>query len=494
MIILPSSALPSSPLCCRLHLAATTESSSSASSLRRTPSFPTLQVPTPGPTPSRLPGSFETFHTPLSSPQLNNTPPPIPRPTPLHQNPVLDDGTEMSNTSGPRMFRGDGSAGDENPQDFINGVERMFLLRTTEVPEATKVRTFELYLKSGSVAKAWWLGLKAEEKADWASLRAAFNVRWPEKVVTVKTKEEQHAELAGTVLLESDLGKRVEVDGVEEFSHVVWADKLERLAALLQDENGLLVPSVRRSMPKTLRALVNPKHSTWDAFCEAVRTVSITELTEKLEMEKEHREIQAHLLRLEKLQNSPTRALREALSATSLGAPVPPPRFTAATARVPSNSSTAPQQQFRPDNERLVDILKLPTTVHPNTPEGRRAYQADLDKWATNNPLRIVNEFHPYPLTPGTSPILSGECWKCGCVGHMNTACTATVLIPQPESKWRSIAASVKRKASVASVNLVGATGGVQSGGWVGWDEYDAHVIARYLSEREQGNEEGSSA
>ena len=36
--------------------------------------------------------------------------------------------------------------------------------------------------------------------------------------------EEQHA---ATVLKEESLGKRVKVDGVDEFSHVVWADKLE---------------------------------------------------------------------------------------------------------------------------------------------------------------------------------------------------------------------------------------------------------------------------
>lgn len=80
-------------------------------------------------------------------------------------------------------------------------------------------------MKLGSrAAKIWWNRLAAGEKDNWAHLRVAFEKKWPEKLITEKTVEEQHA---ATVLKEESLGKRVKVDGVDEFSHVVWADKLE---------------------------------------------------------------------------------------------------------------------------------------------------------------------------------------------------------------------------------------------------------------------------
>ena len=53
------------------------------------------------------------------------------------------------------------------------------------------------------------------------------------------------------------MGKRVKVGRVDEFSHVVWADKLECLSKALKDDSGLLIrPIVRRSMPRELKLLV----------------------------------------------------------------------------------------------------------------------------------------------------------------------------------------------------------------------------------------------
>ena len=65
---------------------------------------------------------------------------------------------------------------------------------------------------------------------------------------------------------------------LREFSHVVWANKLERLSKALKDDSGLLIPTVRRSMPTALKLLVGTQHRTWTTFCDAVRNVSITEL------------------------------------------------------------------------------------------------------------------------------------------------------------------------------------------------------------------------
>ncbi|KDR76749.1 hypothetical protein GALMADRAFT_139637 [Galerina marginata CBS 339.88] len=401
----------------------------------------------------------------------------------------------MSDNNGLRMFWGDGEVDGENAQDFINGVERSFLAKAN-LSEADKVRTFELWLKSGRAAKIWYNALKAGEKDNWDNLRTAFEKKWPEKMITAKTMEEQHATLGAAVLKEESLGKRVKVDGVEEFSHVVWADKLERVSKALDDKSGLLIPTVRRTMPRALRTLVSTQHDTWETFCEAVRKVSMTELKEKLEIEEEQRAIQSTITRLEQLQQSPTRGIREAMGAMSLGRPVPAPRFSIQHVAPALPSAVAPvvspAPQYRPDAERLVDVVRLALPIHPKTPAGKIAYQAQVADWNARNTGRSVNEMRPYPLSPGTSPVASGECWKCGHTGHLGTACPSPEQIPTIEQKWRSIAATISRRAegatTTAAVNLV-----TEDGSFIDQAEYDARVIADYLA-AVQGNAEGSSA
>ncbi|KIM35495.1 hypothetical protein M413DRAFT_32445 [Hebeloma cylindrosporum] len=397
----------------------------------------------------------------------------------------------MSSNNGASMFWGDGEIDGENPQDFINGVERSFLVKVG-LTEADRVRLFELSLKSGRAAKIWWNGLEAGEKDTWVNLRAAFEKRWPEKLITEKTREEQHALLDATVLDEESLGKRVKGDGVEEFSHVVWADKLERVSKSLKDESGLLIPIVRKAMPRALRVLVSTKHQTWSAFCDAIRKVSMTELEEKLEVEEEKRAMQATVDRLEKLQNSPTKAIRDTLGAVSLGRPIPAPRFNiqpVASAAPSPVMSAGPQ--YRPDAERLVDVVRLALPIQPNTPAGRAAYQAQISKWSLQHGDRPVNEMRPYPLSPGTSAVASGECWKCGHAGHLGTACPSNEQVPATEQKWRSIAATISRRAgsavTTAAVNLI-----TEDGAFIDQAEYDARVIADYLAAI-QGNAGGSS-
>ncbi|KAF8148068.1 hypothetical protein B0H34DRAFT_738160 [Crassisporium funariophilum] len=199
------------------------------------------------------------------------------------------------------MFWGDGRIDSENSQDFINGVERSFI-RKPNFPEKNKVRMFELSLKSGSVAQAWWKTLGATEIDTWEHLQAAFAKRWPERLMRGKSVEEQCAALEALVLKREDLGKRVRVYGADEFTHVGWANRLERNALTLKDDLGLLIPVVRRLMPRSLKLLVGTQYVSWPTFCDAIRKVSLTELEEQLEIEDAHCAMQAALHHPKELQ------------------------------------------------------------------------------------------------------------------------------------------------------------------------------------------------
>jgi hypothetical protein len=133
------------------------------------------------------------------------------------------------------------------------------------------------------------LTLTPADKLSFKAMRAAFEVQWPAKPVTVKTTAEKQALLDETVLKPSDLGKRVAacLGAEEELSHVVWADKVERLANNIPDTNNLLVASTRKKLPKALLKLVGLKPMSWKQFADAVRDISLEELMEKVEDERD---------------------------------------------------------------------------------------------------------------------------------------------------------------------------------------------------------------
>ena len=149
-----------------------------------------------------------------------------------------------------------------------------------------KVRYLELSIKTNSPADAWLATLTGTDKASIKAMRMAFKLRWPPKPITEKTTAEKQA-LDKTILKPSDLGKRTaaSIEVEEELLHVVWADKVERLAGDIPDTNNLLVMATRKKLLKALLKLVGLKPMTWKQFTDAVREVTLEELMEKIEEE-----------------------------------------------------------------------------------------------------------------------------------------------------------------------------------------------------------------
>lgn len=394
------------------------------------------------------------------------------------------------------VFWGDGEQEGENPQDFMNGLELSFMQKTA-VAEADKIKTFRLKLKAGSVAKEWFTALPPADKATWALLLAAFEKRWPERTTPAKTREEKQTELKQAVLKEGQLGQKEKVNGVDEWSHIAWADRVQRLAEAIPDDQGLLVAETRDKMPAVLRKLVSAEHSTWTSFCDAVRKVSLTALREAIEFE-------ARLVTkadLERAQfNTPSKGLARIMQSTTLSPRIPQPNFQPVSthsqprptpATLQSNQGRQPAVAFRPDAERLPDLLRLALPIHPDTPAGRALYAIQVTLWQTLSGGRAPNELRPYPLSPGSSPVASGECWTCGFTGHMRMACTGQP-IPPLETRWRSIATSIKTRAAAAgaAVNFVNVDAS-EEGELVSGSELEEFLAWKSL--RNQGKAEGSS-
>ena len=130
--------------------------------------------------------------------------------------------------------------------------------------------------------------------------------------------------------------------------------------------------------------------------------------------------------------------------------------------------------------------------LQPNNPEGVINYNNQMAAWQTTygQSGKGPTETRPYPLTPGTVPVASGECWKCGHRAHHPAVCP-TPPVPVLETKWRAIAQTIRKRAEAAAaaavnVNLVN----------IASDEantYDADELAHLHNLINQGKASGSS-
>ena len=158
--------------------------------------------------------------------------------------------------------------------------------------------------------------------------------------------------------------------------------------------------------------------------------------------------------------------------------------------------SANPRTPFTPErlaHERLADVLSKALPLHPKNAEGIALYNAQILLWQSTHGQvgRSPNETRPYPLTPGTVPVASGECWKCGYRTHHPNPCLAP-FVPALETKWRSIAQTICKRAAEAAatptvnINLVANESNVVH-------TYDGDELAYLQQLANQGKGEGSS-
>jgi hypothetical protein len=118
------------------------------------------------------------------------------------------------------------------------------------------------------------------------------------------------------------------------------------------------------------------------------------------------------------------------------------------------------QQQPLDEAQRRILIDAIARIVHhPDTEAGRRAHADQQQEWYRTHGNVNVTVNTPYPLRPGRAPANSGECFRCGMMGHTNyqRRCEVTMeqCVSAREQQWRRIAAQALKEAP-AAVRTVG--------------------------------------
>ncbi|KAJ6600454.1 hypothetical protein DFH09DRAFT_1302927 [Mycena vulgaris] len=369
-----------------------------------------------------------------------------------------------------------------------------------------KIEDFELSLKDGSYASLWLSKLTAVEKKLFKDLTAAFRLQWPAKEMVEKSKGELQEELLSLALDPAAVGVRVEEDSIQEWGHVRWARKVAELGTRV-DKDGGLITQVLKNIPDSLCLQLGPKRETWAELVQAMKDIPTANMGSLPREEYRISGLEAGLIAanatIPALQQTPTRGLAAAFSGMAASSParacVDPVRRTLFPA---ANTAAKPAQRYRPDQKRLQMIRAGPVTIHLRTPAGQAAYAQQIIAYTQAHSTGKPFEDRPYPLTPGTVAVGSGECHQCGQIGHFFDKCTVTAerRVLEMELRWRQIVQSIisrigRAQREATAVNVVAdAIEEVDGDVFSTYPsaEYDQLVIEEFLAQ--QGKGRGPSA
>ncbi|KAG1854360.1 hypothetical protein C8R48DRAFT_590732 [Suillus tomentosus] len=385
----------------------------------------------------------------------------------------------------PALFHGKES---ENAQNFMRSTEAYFLInRITD--ETTKVALFSALISAGSQADHWWTNLDAQYKSTWTTVKAAFETKWPTITVAGKTTLEYQKELLALRLKEEDVGERITLAEITTWSHIHFHNQLKTLVQDAGVANApVLIHPVRDALPRVLRDLTTPAPPDWDTFLNEIKDVNVDILQDKVKREKEKKEAEraqnVRIARLESRQHDPVEVLRLQMQQATLGASTPTRGMSATAPQTRGNPMmqqgqvTRRQVRYTPTNQnqngqRVLrsaptqeerDNLRARVNEIPHqadTDPGHAAYNEQRRQWAARwGEGARCNENTPFPLTPGTAQICSGECFRCGAHGHISPACQLPpdAQLPKNETIWRGICTrtlGTYNRATAVQVNYV---------------------------------------
>jgi hypothetical protein len=295
--------------------------------------------------------------------------------------------------------------------------------------------------------------------------------------------EELQTEFFALTLTDEELGSKVGLaDGEQVYTHIDWALRVEALAGDIGNDKGLLIPSARLNLPVAVCTLLPDDIGTWPTFTAAVCDISLSRLTDESLRD---RQLKAATSAIENLSTLPPPrftpsaqrnpaprtpyqrlASTPAVEPSSPAPPTTPKQKPITTPTTPKRSQLAPTPYTLPTPRALPPHMTRPQLPTPDSPlanagggwanlaqqavmhnhpfpdmeKGKRDYAAAMAGWfAKYGEGKADWNTEHVPLSPGSSPLGSNECFTCGIAGHMRTDCpTADNPIPAVEANWRA--------------------------------------------------------
>jgi hypothetical protein len=309
-------------------------------------------------------------------------------------------------------------SGTEDFNQWLNKYDQAMLILGCDEEDAKVAKLFRTCLTDGSTAAAWYAEQSDAVKKAWTLLLPLLKAKF-EKSSFTKTQA-LHA-FSGLRCADVDVGVMGEKNTEKQ---ITFANKLVQLASKAGLDDSTTAALALDHMGDELRAMVLSKNPT--SVQEIQATILHLTPSDIRKIRKDVRR-EAEIAQLRSIDNrreAEIAQLRSQLQQRPL-APSAPSRF--------NNNAPQTQQQSNP-------AVSYSTGPFPNTPDGWSQYrQACESFYAKYGEGALSGITKPFPLTPGSLPTGSGECWACGTIGHSKPECKNDVKLPPNEQRYRSL-------------------------------------------------------
>lgn len=373
--------------------------------------------------------------------------------------------------------------GDKNPKQFWNNVEEYL----EGCKESVKCKRVARLWGMDLAVEAWYEGLEPSMKSSWEALAAVFDAKWNKRAKHTLSDANLLAILQRDTPTDQQMIKLTTMNDKPVPKLFSWWRTTNNLVLTHRIPNNLGERFCKGLKAIALRDML-PEVSTWEELDTAIQAVSLMKLSDRLTLfamtTREPMQEKGALPtpvagELKTHTNVPMEDVICAVQVLNLGntnlvshvqqalyhTQVSTPRWTGPLLNAVRARPAAPIQMRLQPKQCMAIIRQNVLAPQLNTEEGRATYEKQKVDWHAKYTDNRPNEYWPYPLTPGTFPVASGECWKCGQHRHpeLPTGQCPGPYVPVPENNWHALAGlvegDVRRAASRAPVQLVGARG-----------------------------------
>ncbi len=326
-------------------------------------------------------------------------------------------------------------SGNEDFGKWLKSFEQAMLIMDFEDNSPKMAKLFYTCVQDGSSAASWLSTIPAPTRSQWTDLLPLLKARFETDTFT---KENATRAFLGLRLLDAEVGEPGE-KGIEK--QIIFINKAVDLAAKCTMDTATAKLCILERMGYEIRSLVqrsNPPPTSLQEIQTIILHLTASDIYHvRKEVRRQHEDHQRQQ-ELVELRNARILApmnggfARQALS---------PPQYPANPANPPSGPRPS-----GPATGANAATINIPSGPFPDDPAGQAQYRnavtlfyQKFGQGATSGMAR------PFPLSPGTLPVGSFECWSCGKSGHMRQNCTGP-FVPENEQRFRGIASQPSRK------------------------------------------------